>query len=160
MPIPGDAMKGIFSRGANLYKTLVKDYFFGRTAVAGEHKLSESELQKFANELSDDNITEAFVNLFDRNPQFTNQNSLEAFLISQGKTVKTGDKLKVKGLDAVRSRYYKRDINDITSYSADNVGIDSFGMLRDARDMAATAAAGIVGFKATQLGISLLVGDS
>lgn len=165
MPIPGDAMKNMFSRGANLIKTFTKDMIYGRTAVAGKYKLSEADIDKIVS-ASDADIAKVEREVLNANPSFANQNSLEAFMIAKGKTIKEGDELSVKGLDAFYSRYFSHGAGN-SQYSKEllikgggnGVWEQRLDMLMDIRDMSAAAAVGIVGFKAVQTGVSLLTGD-
>ena len=71
--------------------------------------------------------------------------------------VNTGDRIGATGLDAIRSHYYKLQ-NGTTKDNA-TFTFDDNKAFYDGSAVAAAAAAAIVGFKATQTGVSLITGD-
>lgn len=169
MPIPGDKMKDIFSRGTNLIGRFFKDVTKGRTAVAGKYKLSADEKKILTSPKDGADLYKDLDDIFQKNPTLADQNSLEAFMMAQGKKIKAGDELSVSGLGAVLSRYYSHtSFNGTFKKSAllkgNRDGLQGtveqgLDVARDLRDVGAVAAAGVIGFKAVQTGVSLLVGD-
>lgn len=172
MPIPGDVMKNMVFRGTNLIKRGLSDAIFGIKAKAGAEKLTNDEVLQFSNYMgnvgnwgfgmSEPNVL--------KNNKFLDQNNLEAFYIATGKTVKEGDELSASGLSAIMSRYFTRkpgakkyDKNSLAiGGESDNDGffnVQRTAIAKDLRDVAAATAAGIVGLKVTQAGVSLLTGD-
>lgn len=171
MPIPGDVMKNMIFRGGNLIKRGLSDAIFGIKAKAGAEKLTADETQQFTNYIS--NVSswsygKSEPNVL-KNNKFMDQNNLEAFYLATGKTVKEGDELSVSGLSALRARFYTRtpganyDENSLHMGSkADTsnfLSVQNTAIAKDLRDVAAATAAGIVGLKVTQAGVSLLTGD-
>lgn len=171
MPIPGDVMKNMVFRGANLIKRGLSDAIFGVKAKAGAEKLTADETQQFYNYLSNVNSWSYGKSEPDvlKNSKFMDQNNLEAFYLATGKTVKEGDELSVSGLSALRSRYFAR-VPD-TNYNENSLlmggkadtsnflSVRNTAIAKDLRDVAAATAAGLVGLKVTQAGVSLLTGD-
>ena len=171
MPIPGDVMKNMFFRGANLIKRGLSDAIFGIKATAGAEKLTADETQQFANYIS--NVSNYSYGTSNpnvlKNNKFMDQNNLEAFYLATGKTVKEGDELAVSGFSALRSRFYTRipgaDYDENSVVMGGKLDTSSFlsvrntAVAKDLRDVAAATAAGIVGLKVTQAGVSLLTGD-
>lgn len=172
MPIPGDVMKNMVFRGGNLIKRGLSDAIFGIKAKAGAEKLTNDEVLQFSNYMgnvgnwgfgmSEPNVL--------KNNKFLDQNNLEAFYIATGKTVNEGDELSASGLSAIMSRYFTRKLGakkyDKNSLAiggeSDNDGffnVQRTAIAKDLRDVAAATAAGIVGLKVTQAGVSLLTGD-
>lgn len=162
MPIPGDMLKNSISRGGNLIYNGVKDFVFGYKAKAGKIKLNEEESGQFADFLSagghdmpDFPLAKEF-----RNRDYLNQNNLEAFYLDQGKTFEEGDTLSLSGFDALRSRFiYKSPSANKVMFGGKSEVSTTDLMVKDGLDVAAATAAGIVGLKVTQAGVSLLTGD-
>lgn len=162
MPIPGDALKGYQARGFNLIARFVSDMVKGYKGKAGGIKATKEEAMQFAN--SQGNMANLFgeteKNIL-KNNELVNQNNLEAFYVAQGRAIKEGDELELKGLDAVRARYYGRRLetpfdkeNNLYSGLGDETA--NIGMMKDARDVAAAAASAVIAFKATWSAVSLL----
>lgn len=172
MPIPGDVMKNMVVRGGNLIKRGLSDAIFGIKATAGAEKLTKDETQQFFNyigNVGDWRYGKSEPDVL-KNNKFLDQNNLEAYYIATGKTVKEGDELSASGLSALMSRYYTRtpgakkyDENSLAiGGKRDNdyfFNIQKTAIAKDLRDVAAATAAGVVGLKVTQAGVSLLTGD-
>lgn len=154
MPIPGDIQKNIVVRGANLIKRGVSDFFFGIKATAG--KVKEPDPVRFAEIMEVGTIP---------NKALANQTNLEGLYVAEGRDIKEGMELSASGFSALRARYHRQDTS-----LANHLGMDPYdhgfnnkpesdAMIRDALDVAAATAAGLVGFKVVQKGVTFLTDD-
>ena len=165
MPIPGDELRGMALRGFRVIARALSDAVIGIKGKAGNIKASPAEGQQFSNSVNymqDLMFGDPSSNVL-KNSKLVDQNNLEAFYVAHNKAIAEGDELSLSGIDAIRSRYYFREL-DTEFTKGNNImsGFESDGakvaMLKDARDVAAAAASAIVGFKATWSAVSLVVG--
>lgn len=146
-----DLVKGFFNYAKHGAKTASQ---LTRSAVSGRtHKLTSNLVGEEYNK----ELVTTGKNLSEINDIREEREGLLAIYNKDNQKVNVGDTLKVSGLDAVQSHYYKLKSGTNTSNAV--FEFNDTKAMQDAGAVAAAAAAAVVGFKATQTGVSLLTGD-
>lgn len=125
-----------------------------RSAVSGRtHKLTSNLVGEEYNK----ELVTTGKNLSEISDIREEREGLLAIYNKDNQKANVGDTLKVSGLDAVQSHYYK--LKSGTNKDNAVFEFDDNKAIYDGGAIAAAAAAAVIGFKATQTGVSLLTGD-